>query len=628
MVGFFEEEVLFDAEVFDDVVLTLGGVFAHVEGEEFLDVFVLGHEDGLKAHFGADEVFKFVGADFAEAFEAGDFGVFAELGHGFLFFLVGVTVDGLFFVADAEEGGGEDVEVAATDDLGEELEEESDHQQADVHAVNVGVGGEDDVVVAEFFEVFFDVEGVLEEVELFVFVADFAREAEAVEGFAAQAEDGLGVDVAALGDAAGGAVAFGDEQGREFALFVFGVEVDAAVAEFFVVNFGAAGAFAGEFLDAADVFAFFFVGLNFFEPGFGDVGVFVEVVVELLAEGVDDVGAQVAALGFHHVGTEFGFGLRFEDGFLDFDADAADEAVADVGGIELFVKEGAGGGNHGFAEGGEVGAALGGVLAVDEGVDFVAVAAGVGESAFDVLTLEVDDGVEGIFGEFGGDEVGEAVFAAEFFAVEDEGEAGVEPGVVAKHLAHEVESVAVVLSERFFVGMENDTGAAGFHGLNGSFHVAFDESAGELDGAHFAFAEGGDAEEVAEGVDGFDADAIESDGAFEGFAVVFGTGVDLGGAFDEFAQGDTAAVVAHGDHVVFDFDLDFLAVAHDVFVDAVVENFLEQDVDAVFGGGAIAEFANIHAGAETDVLTPVEGFDGVFVVDGFGHDQERLKDKG
>ena len=41
-----ELEFLLDAEVFDDVALALGGVFAHVEGEHLFDGFVLGG-DGL-----------------------------------------------------------------------------------------------------------------------------------------------------------------------------------------------------------------------------------------------------------------------------------------------------------------------------------------------------------------------------------------------------------------------------------------------------------------------------------------------------------------------------------------------------------------------------------------------------
>jgi hypothetical protein len=45
-------------------------------------------------------------------------------------------------------------------EVGEELEEEGDHQQADVHAVHIGIGGEHDAVVAQLFEVFFDLQRV------------------------------------------------------------------------------------------------------------------------------------------------------------------------------------------------------------------------------------------------------------------------------------------------------------------------------------------------------------------------------------------------------------------------------------------------------------------------------------
>lgn len=47
-----------------------------------------------------------------------------------------------------------------------------------------------------------------------------------------------------------------------------------------------------------------------------------------------------------------------------------------------------------------MGAAHGGVLAVDEGVVFLAVVAGVGERDLDVLALEVDERVERVAGEF------------------------------------------------------------------------------------------------------------------------------------------------------------------------------------------------------------------------------------
>ena len=49
-------------------------------------------------------------------------------------------------------------------------------------------------------------------------------------------------------------------------------------------------------------------------------------------------------------------------------------------------------------EGTLVGTALCGMLSVDEGVVFLAVLVGMGEGYFDVLALQVDDGIEGIVG--------------------------------------------------------------------------------------------------------------------------------------------------------------------------------------------------------------------------------------
>ena len=82
--------------------------------------------------------------------------------------------------------------------FGEELEEEGEQQQPDVHAVDIGVGGDDHAVVAEVVERIFDVEGVLQQVELLVFVYDLFGKSEAVQRFAAEAEHGLGLHVAAL----------------------------------------------------------------------------------------------------------------------------------------------------------------------------------------------------------------------------------------------------------------------------------------------------------------------------------------------------------------------------------------------------------------------------------------------
>jgi hypothetical protein len=126
-----------------------------------------------------------------------------------------------------------------------------------VHAIDVGIGGDNNAVVAQVVERVFDIECVLEQVELLVLVHDFFGEAVAVEGFAAQAEHCLGIHVAGLGDRAAGGVALGDEYGTEseFFLRTFFIEVEAAVAQFFVVDIGRLGALVGQFFDVGDVFA-------------------------------------------------------------------------------------------------------------------------------------------------------------------------------------------------------------------------------------------------------------------------------------------------------------------------------------------------------------------------------------
>ena len=75
------------------------------------------------------------------------------------------------------------------------------------------------------------------------------------------------------------------------------------------------------------------------------------------------------------------------------------------------------------------------------------------------------------------------------------------------------------------------------------------------------------------------------DGELEHVVVELAAGVDLAHAVDDLAEGDAAAVVADGDHgVLLAADLDDLALAHDELVDAVVDDFLQENVDAVHAG--------------------------------------------
>ena len=86
------------------------------------------------------------------------------------------------------------------DEFGEELQEEGYYEQSDVHAVDIGIGCNYYLVVAQGVESVLNVEGCLKQVELLVLVHHLLGESERVERLAPEREHSLRVYVAALGD--------------------------------------------------------------------------------------------------------------------------------------------------------------------------------------------------------------------------------------------------------------------------------------------------------------------------------------------------------------------------------------------------------------------------------------------
>ncbi len=81
--------------------------------------------------------------------------------------------------------------MAVVHELVEEPEEIGDQQVADVQAVHVGVGGENDLVVAQALEVVLDVQAAHEVVHLVVLIDDVALEVPHVERLAFEDEHRL-----------------------------------------------------------------------------------------------------------------------------------------------------------------------------------------------------------------------------------------------------------------------------------------------------------------------------------------------------------------------------------------------------------------------------------------------------
>ena len=149
------------------------GILTHVEFQQFLYEVCLAQRHLLQTHVLADEMLELVWRDFSQTFESGDFGVGTQFFNGFHTFLLSVAIACLLLVAHAEERSLQDVYMSLLYQVGEELQEEGDNQQADMHAVHIGIGGYDDFVVAQCFYAVFYIQGCLEQVEFFVFINYF-----------------------------------------------------------------------------------------------------------------------------------------------------------------------------------------------------------------------------------------------------------------------------------------------------------------------------------------------------------------------------------------------------------------------------------------------------------------------
>ncbi len=227
------------------------------------------------------------------------------------------------FVFDAEERRLGDVNVAAFHELEHLAVEEREEQRADVGAVDVGIGHDDDAAVAALGEVliFADAgaDGGDHAADFFVgedFV--FARFV-GVDDFAAERKDRLELaDAAALGGAAG-RVTFYEV---EFAL----VDVAAgAVAK--LAGEAAAGEGAFAFADELLLLAGGDAGLGreqaFVADCFGGLRILFEKLVEVLAEEtVDDA--------FDFAVAELGFRLAFELRMGHAATDDGGEAFAEI----------------------------------------------------------------------------------------------------------------------------------------------------------------------------------------------------------------------------------------------------------------------------------------------------------
>ena len=153
----------------------------------------------------------------------------------------------------------------------------------------------------------------------------------------------------------------------------------AAVTEFAVVDRCFSIALARLFLYAGNLLPLLLGCLYLFFYYRHNLLVNVQIVVEILGYEIVHIASDggsyiefrqalfVVSLLFPHiVAPEFGFGLAFEVRFLNQDADGSNNALPAVGRFVVFLEEVFEGFGDGFAVSGKMGAAVTGVLAVNE----------------------------------------------------------------------------------------------------------------------------------------------------------------------------------------------------------------------------------------------------------------------
>src|SRR3990172_3052879 len=551
--------------------------------------------------------------------------------------LIVVQPAGLLAVLDAVQRRLGDVEVAAVDQVAHVAEEEGEVEGADVGAVHVGVGHDNDAVVAELGGVELLAEAGAEggDHRPYRLVGEHLVWAGLldVEDLAEEREDRLEAAVAALLGGAAGGVALDDEQLAHLGVALGAIGelagedavVEDALLDDEVAGLagGVAGAGGGEALldDAAAV-------------GW----VLLEVAGELLAQrGLDhplELGVAQASLG-----------LALELGLRDLDADDGDEPLADVFAAEVgvgvleylllagVVVEDAG---EGGAEAGEVGAAVDRVDAVGEGEGGL-------REAIVVLQRYLHDGA--VNGALHVERVvqGRAVPVE---ALHERLDAALEvvAHLVAAALVRELDPdalgeerhLAEALGQRLEIecdlgediGVWGEAGgsAAALGAVADDLELALRLAAGvflavDLAGAADLHPHGG-----GERVDHGGADAVQAAGHLVRVVVELAAGVEVGhhrlqGGLSRarvLVYRDAAAVVPDDYRAVGpDADVDLVAEAGHRLVDTVVDDLVDEVVETAGVSGA-----DVHAGAAADSLPPPQAppiGGGAFVYLFFGH---------
>ena len=195
------------------------------------------------------------------------------------------------------------------------------------------------------------------------------------------------------------------------------------------------------------------------------------------------------------------------------------------------------------------------------------------------------------------------------------GDRNMQTGIQERLLPHPGMQDLIVIFQRvehLGVGLKGHAGAVAV-GVADDLHFLRDMAAGKFHLIDFAFLVDLDRQPLGQGVDDRRADAVQAAGNLVAAAAEFTARVQNGvndlergpAGLRLNVDGNAAAVVGHGDGIAgVDRYGDVLAVARKRLVDGVIDDFVDQMVQAAGGGGA-----DIHTGALPHRLQALENLD-------------------
>src|SRR5690606_8221198 len=119
---------------------------------------------------------------------------------------------------------------------------------------------------------------------------------------------------------------------------------------------------------------------------------------QCLLHKVIDEGTHGWAIWTNALGTQFGFGLRFEYRFLHLDGNGANDGSTNIRSIEFLFIKFTDRLHDRFTIGRLMRTTLRGMLSVDKGIIFFTILLTVGHGDFNIISLKVNDRIAHAFG--------------------------------------------------------------------------------------------------------------------------------------------------------------------------------------------------------------------------------------